>query len=214
MWNGQIPCHPVESIGVVFVEVPKAGCTSVKWVLSPFKGGPPREGTDVHQWFGYTHADSVGQLHEWLDTRWRGFFRFTVVRDPIARFRSFYYGLQPWERGAYGDINRYVLEEFDRDPWRWDIHAVPQTMLIGEELWRFDFVGRTEDMEAVRRELSLVVGQEIEMPHLNRSPAGPRPNERAMWRLREVYRADFEALGYGEDEIVRGSEDAVWPVVL
>lgn len=197
-WAGQIPCHPVESAGCVYVEVPKAGCTSVKWALSPFRGGPPAEGEDIHRWFGYTHAGSVDQLYDWLDTRWADLFRFTVVRDPIARFCSFYYGLlQPHERGAYGDINRYVLEEFDRDDWRRDIHAIPQTLVIGTELERFDLVARTEDMAGLEAALVAAVSKEITLPHLNRSSA-PRDllTRDATARLRAIFWRDYEVLGY------------------
>lgn len=196
-WEGQVPTHPVEVAGCVYVEVPKAGCTSVKWALSPLKGGPPDD-EDIHHWFGYTNARSVGELYEWLGTRWAHLFRFTVVRDPIERFRSFYFGLQPWEQGAYGDLDRYVLNEFERDErWRWDIHAIPQTLLVGSELERFDYVGRTENMAEVEAVLREQVDPSIALPHLNQSGSeGYEIGPRALKRLRSIYRRDLNALGY------------------
>ena len=195
-WSGQIPCHPVEVAGLVYVEVPKAGCTSIKWALSRFKGGPPAATEDIHGWFGYTHAQHRSQLNGWLETRWADLFRFTVLRDPIARFLSFYYGLQIHERGCYGDVSRYVESgAFEADPWANDIHAIPQTFLLGGDLSRYDFVGRTEDMGKVEVELRRVTGVHLEIPHANRSTTERRPLSLvAERRLREIYAKDYEVL--------------------
>lgn len=195
LWAGDVPCHPVEVAGIVYVEVPKAGCTSVKAALAPFKGGITKQ-DDVHKWFGYTHARSTEEMRRWLGTRWLNLFRFTVVRHPIARFESFYWGLSYHERGAYGDINRFVLEEFPTSPWAWDIHAIPQSMLLGG-IGGFDFVGKTEDMEEVSGMLSDVTGTTVKIGHLNRSSKHRVKLEpEARDRLREIYIRDFEELGY------------------
>lgn len=193
-WNGPIPCHPVDAACCVYIEVPKAGATSVKWALSPFKGGPPgNDAEDIHPWFGYTEARDIAQLYEWLDGRWENYFRFTVVRDPIRRFRSFYYGMGPGE-----DISRYVLEDFERDErWWGDIHVVPQTQLIGAELGHFDFVGHTEDMAEVQRKLQANVATKISVPHRNRGTApGAQLSAEANRHLRRIYAEDYRVLGY------------------
>lgn len=191
VWDGGIPCHPLEAIQAVYVEIPKAGCTSVKIALSAFKGGSPDR--DIHSWFGYTTAHGVDELYRWFETRWRGFFKFTVVRQPIARFESFYYSLP----GATADeVSSFVLEDFSWSGWRTDIHAQPQTHLIGTELERFDFVGRTERMGEVEALLSKKFGR-LRIPHANRSrtPRGEL-SKPARAFLRRVYRQDFEILGY------------------
>lgn len=199
-WRGQVPCHPFEAARCVYVEVPKAGCTSVKTALSPFKGGPPEDGEDIHGWTGYTHARSVRHLYDWLETRWSDLFRFTVVREPTERFVSFYYGLEPYERGCYGDVNRYVCSgEFERDlEWRSNIHVIPQTLLIGTELERFDFVGRTETMDVeLWREFRDRLGLDVDVPHLNRSSADrDELSDETRERLRVIYWRDYEVLGY------------------
>lgn len=199
-WRGQIPCHPVERAGCVYVEVPKAGCTSMKWALSAFKGGPPPEDEDIHRWFGYTHARNLGQLQAWLADRWQHEFRFTIVRDPIARFESFYWGLQDHERGCYGDINRYVLERFEADvEWFGNIHAVPQTLIIGTDLHLYDFIGRLEATEELEDRLEAALHTPvIVFPHMNHKGDQRIPlTDEATERLRTIYAQDFEVLGYG-----------------
>lgn len=195
-WDGTIPCHPFDAAQVVYVEVPKAACTSIKWALSPVLGGPPDDGDDIHHWTGYTHARDFGELQRWLATRWRGYFKFTVVRDPITRFESFYYDkLSAAERYAM-TIDEYVLAHFAADPRRLDIHAIPQTMLIGDGS-AFDFVGRVEAIAEVRQVLSDHLGWLVEIPHLNRSPVDREPlGVPAMLHLADVYHDDFVALGY------------------
>lgn len=195
-WDGTIPCHPIDAAKIVYVEVPKAGCTSVKYALSPFKGGPPDPDEDIHRWYSYTWARDVGELYRWFRTRWAGYFKFTVVRDPIARFESFYYDkVDPAERYAT-TIDRYVMGEFERDERRMDIHAIPQSMLLGPELGQFDLVGRLEDMSSVASVLSAHTGRAIVIPHLNASGSRPSLERATRARLAMIYRADIEAFGY------------------
>ena len=192
----QIPCHPIESERLVYVEVPKAGCTSIKWGLSPFVGGPPEVEDEIHAWFGYTHARDRGELDRWLASRWKDHFRFTVVRDPIARFESFFYGTSG--RPAWGDINRYVLEELatPADPWRDDIHLVPQALIVGD-LSLYDHVGRTHTLNQTARAVSAYLGRRVTFGHLNRSTAERQELSRAARaRLRALYRADYERFGF------------------
>ena len=194
-WQGQVPCHPLDARKLVYVEVPKAGCTSVKWALSGFRGGPPGEGESIHGWMGYTHAASSGQLHDWLEGRWADFYRFTVVRHPVTRFESFYWGLPPYERGAWGDINRYVLEDFGHDDLARDIHATPQTSILGH-VGGFDYVGRLEDIAQLQRRLTRVLGSSVAIPRLNVSASEMKLTDDAQDRLRSLYAADMETFGY------------------
>jgi len=182
-WDGSIPCH--EFGGVLYVEVPKAAATSIKAAL-----GEVPEGEDPHRWLGYIDARDPAQLQAWLLGRWAKLFRFTVVRHPVARFESYFYG------HVGGDINAFIQDGF----WDRDVHAVPQTAILGEDLAGFDFVGRVEAMDLVQRRLRRTgsVPSRLSLPHLNAS-VGKRQRLGAASRrvLEAVYRRDFEVLGYG-----------------
>jgi hypothetical protein len=196
MWDGRVPCHPVEVAGLVYVEVPKAGCTSVKWALSPFKGGPPgyEDPDEMHRWFGYTYAQHTTEMRDWCGNRWMDLFRFTVVRDPIERFVSFYRDKVPaHERLVYG-LNDYVLHRFPHDlERRFDIHAVPQSALLGD-LSVFDHVAHTEKLEELGPVLSVATGTSVQMPHLNRTYADEELSPEAKEVLYRLYDRDFEML--------------------
>ena len=154
-WPGPFPCHPVEAAGLVFVGVPKVATTSIKWALAAFRegGAPPSQDIDIHRWFGYTEARSLDELFEWLTTRWKRLFSFTVVRNPADRFASFYYGLPEGDRAKYANINAY-LRTMTPARLESNIHTTPQTDLVGNDLSRFDFVGRMENMNEVQATLS------------------------------------------------------------
>lgn len=186
-WGGEVPCHPFYPAGLLYVEVPKCGATSIKWALA---APAPPEGEEVHRWLGYIDAQDVAQMQEWLAGRWAHLFRFTVIRDPIARFVSYFTSQRR------GDIERFVLDEFSLEIARRDIHSAPQTDIIGGDLARFDFVGHTEVMEHVSTILSEVTDTEIVIGHRNRTHRDrPDLSAAAIARLQEIYRADLEVIG-------------------
>jgi hypothetical protein len=130
-----------------------------------------------------------------LNGRWKSLYRFTVVRDPYARFESFYWAQARHDREAWGDINRFVIEDLGHDEWSRDIHVTPQVLLVGGGM-DFDFIGHTEDMEKVAVELSVVTGTQVVIPRLNRSKRQMPLSRAAKLRLRKLYARDFEEFGY------------------
>lgn len=189
-WDGQIPCHPIPGVNVVYVEVPKAGCTSVKLALAPLLGADPP--ADIHRWFGYTHARNEEELGDWLTGRWAGWFRFTVVRHPVRRFESFYAGIDP---DGLGDINAWIAARQDDERWL-DIHAVPQRRLTGDPSL-YDFVGRLEETRAIEEAIGVATNCDLDLPRANASAAPRRRlTQRSLSALRTIYAADLDAFDY------------------
>lgn len=192
-----IPCHSIEMYRLVYVEVPKAGCTSVKYALAPYKKGYPWRSDDfeaMHRWFGYQHAAGLEDLARRFANRWRDYQKFTVVRHPIRRFESLYY--QKIDPHGRRDINDFVAHLGDDNHWLWDTHGISQVSLIGTDLSQYDFVGRTEDMPEVERYLCRVL-DDVQIPHLFRSSRTREPlSQQTIDRLYAIYREDFDVLGY------------------
>jgi len=183
--------HPIDSIGVLYVEVPKAACSSLKAALAPYRRpGPTPQGEALHRWFGYTYAFAERELDAWIARHWSGYFRFTVVRHPIERFESFFYSKVGGE-----DIDEFA-RDFAESGWARDAHAERQADLIGRDLSKYHYVGRVEDLTRTADVLSQVVGSPVRVPHLNGSIRGPGLGAEARATVAEHYREDFDLLGY------------------
>ena len=192
--------HPFEDQRVVYVEVPKAGCTSIKWVLRSLRGdwgGEPD--ASFHRWFGYRHVDSA-RLGQVLDEQFPGWKKFTVIREPGARLVSLYHNIvrcsNEWKGAQCASLHDFV-RNFERSGWRHDGHGRPQTEIVGEDLSIYDFVGRTEDMAAVfayLRDLFDLPG--VAEASCNRSHYSEYLAEEDGAILSRVFARDYEVLPY------------------
>lgn len=195
-----IPCHPIHQKRLVYIEIPKTGCTSLKMALIPFQGrteSPPENLVEMHKWFGYTHMHSVSQLLDQFQTIWSNYYRFTVVRHPIRRFESLYYDkIDPQNEH---DINDFVRRHFLNTHWLHDSHGSRQVDLIGRDLSVYNYVGRTEAMEETASELSSILGK-LDIPKLNQKAELVKNKQslhpESIRQLVEIYRLDFKILGY------------------
>lgn len=191
-WDGSVPCHPYDARRLVYVEVPRAGCSSIKTALGYLLGDDVPDLGEIHRWTGYTMARDTDQLADWLTGRWAGYRRFTVVRHPVERFLSSYYGV---DAAGLGDPNAWIRARPDDVHWK-DIHAVPQRRIVGE-LALYDLVGRLEDMPAVETWLREATGDDVTMPHVNPSRAPRIPLDvESLRTLRRFYSDDLVAFGY------------------
>lgn len=191
-WDGRIPVHELSG-DIVWVEIPKAGSTSVKIALAnALRGGSFTDDTDLHDWFGYTYAANQDELHDWLTDRWRDRWKFCVLRDPAARFVSLYY--EKIDPHRYGSINAWI--QGNADSWWWDdIHAVPQTQIVGD-LADYTYVGRIEDSLDVEAHLSARVGEHVKLGHHNATNGDREPLDPLTVRLLEArYAEDYAVLG-------------------
>ena len=203
VWDGQIPTHPFETARLVWVEVPKSGSTSVKMALAnALLGTAFTDDIGLHDFVGWTHARTQAELAEWLAQRWDGWYRFTVVRHPIDRFESLYY--EKIDPAGRGSINAWVAAQADSYWWE-DIHAVPQTRIIGDPA-AYDCVGRLERLD----ELATMLSERLAVPlQFGRHNSARRPDREPLTAetralLARIYAADLEAFEYPLDGLRRG----------
>lgn len=210
----------------VYVEIPKAGCSVVKRVLqhsevdgigldpaasvhdrskSPL-AAPLTDGFDVDVVFG---PDSP-------------YFRFSFVRNPYTRALSCYLEKiagEQWLReirlpalGFAADAEVSFAEFLHRvreqDPRRMDTHWAPQSFLLSLARIEYGFLGRFETFQ--RDLLRLVETLDLQVPvdllerrtaHVTGADQQLRDyyNPETVSLVREIYREDFERLGYGID---------------
>jgi hypothetical protein len=210
----------------VFVEVPKAGCSVVKRALqfSEVEGQGIDPDASVHDRAlsplaapvsgGFDLAEVFGSPSS--------FFRFSFVRNPYSRALSCYLekiageqwlrdlrlpelGFAPDADVSFPEFLRRVAEQ---EPRHMDIHWAPQHHLLSLQRVRYDFLGRFEnfhaDLKRLVEHLELGVPEEL----LNRrtahvTNAGQRLtqfyDQEAVELVQEIYRGDFDTLGYGRD---------------
>ena len=198
-----LPTHPNDELQAVYVEVPKAGCTSIKAAMSPLMKGVEwqrKEHGSVHELWGYHNLRDVDDLYDHFDTVWKDYYKFTVVRHPVVRFVSLYRTKIAADPVTLEGMNNFVLNHFEDGPWFENAHGCSQTRLIGTELGRFDFVGRVEKMGRMQKVLSQHFKRTIVIPHLNRAAKEPtntwRLSPEARRKLRELFAVDLKVLGY------------------
>ena len=196
---------------MLFVHIPKTGGTSVERLFkqSGYRMAY-RDGKVGRDSFNWVRQCSPQHLHAAMLEQTLRLDRFdvifTLVREPIARFRSEYAHRQRDDlRTDTASVDAWVdqvLSDFERDPYVWDNHIRPQSefLLEGSEVYRLE--DGLEHMAAdLRDRFGLVLNDEV--PHaMNRAAAtgissrevqvSPRTEE----RLREFYREDFERFGY------------------
>ncbi len=211
----RVPTHEIPERRLLYVEIPKTGCASIKYALLRFRPacrdvlGTPA----FHTRFGYTHLDYC-RLRETLQTTYKGWRIFTVVRNPYARFLSYYMlnymngarhlRQQPLQIDQYLDAllagERVAIVGGKRVTMA-DTHIRPQHLIIGSDLSPYEFIGRTEDMAAVFAYLDTVVGEPVPRHHKNNSRhlhTGPYPvlTDEQKAKIYALYEEDFVLLGY------------------
>lgn len=210
----------------VFVEVPKAGCSVVKRVLQYTEVGGVGYDPEasVHDRSlsplafpikgGFDLAEVFGEPTPW--------FRFSFVRNPYSRALSCYLekiageqwlrdmrlpdlGFDPRDEVSFVAFLKRVAEQ---SPAEMDIHWAPQHFLLSLGKVSYDFLGRFESFHADLRRV--IDALELEVPdHLlerrtaHVTEAGRRLHDyyddESVALVREIYRGDFEHLGYGRD---------------
>jgi hypothetical protein len=200
---------------LAYLLVPKAASTSLTAAMLLLNHPEvPREQAMDEEWL--TEASRLHDKVLATNDSLKGYFRFTFVRNPYARFVSFY-------RNKIGDVTpdtlkpRFakmglsagmdmmavldVVEAIPRN--QLDPHIIPQCHYIfGPKGQRVEFVGRFEQIDEGMNTVRERSRAPLEIGQLNAtgSSAGRDPREglpealRA--RLAQFYKEDFERFGY------------------
>ena len=189
---------------LAYLPVPKCACTSVSHLLYEITHGrrfdKARGTIHGHYWSPDGAELDLG--------RYADHYKFTVVRDPIARFVSGYRNrilhhddLRPLLRG--GDppgINEFArrLEHYVARSRKVESHFLPQRRRLGDDLSVLDDVFPIEDLDRLVSTLSTRVGRPLALPH--EQTGGPRMtvdelDERSVAFLLDFYAEDYRLLG-------------------
>ena len=226
---------------VVYLPMPKAGCTTILWLLAEL-GGVPVHTFDRAAWPGVSPALLIHDTGLWGSGRFlgdyegeerervlteEGWFRFTVVRDPIPRLWSAWqsklllreprflatFGEEPWfpqlplrPTDLIADFRKFVgaVAEGAAVDVHWAVqHDLADQLPLGH-VGRLERVGET--MELLRNHVRVDTWPK-ERGRDNRTPLSLPPHaydETAAALANEHYRADLENYGY---EPARATED-------
>ena len=191
---------------LAYYSVPKVGKTAMKGVLKK-----------LSQPDGEFHNYGDKLFNPLLKFHGRGCYRFTVVRDPVARLVSAYanrvadrddirrsrfsvfmarlLGLDPSP-----DLNTFVLNlrKYALINDRIFRHVVPQIRYIGKDPCFYDAIFSIREMDKVAEHLSQLTGREIVIPRSNASIKRFTVDDlspEALAVARAYYRKDYEIYG-------------------
>lgn len=191
---------------LAYMAVPKAACTSVKQALAridPDVSVPPDKEADEYTWHGI-YPTKRFRPHRWEETV--GFWRFTVIRDPVKRLLSAYLNRVVDFRELHNSRKmreeRFAHLSKDPDPdfffQNLDAykdassvvkhHTVPMWLFTGKRLELYDRIYTTADIPQLATDLSDRVGQEVTLRRWNASGRSLSPDDLAP-ATRDILRA-------------------------
>lgn len=206
---------------IAYFPVPKVACTSFKHLFFHIQNGWNLQKFWVN--------DQVFMIHDFYPTlafgqnhfeRVRDYWKFALVRDPVARFLSAYANrvhhhreLAPWVVGpkaeAAGvpcnpDIATFIdhLDTYRTISGGIRHHTDPVTSFLGPDLGIYDAVYRIEEIERCMADLNARLPALQTLPHTQ--TGGPKIGADELSpaqidRIREVYAGDYALLsGYYE----------------
>lgn len=185
------------------IAVPKTGSTSMHYALAKMFGGVSFESKSGAPAIYHMYASDIQRI---LGPAWEGFYSFATVRNPYDRMVSLWHDFKH-SRGFIKAENFeiFVTERLEEN-WFNDIHFKPQieflsakdsNEVIVKNVAKYED-GVQEAFDHVCRDLSLTSGEQV--GHARRSARESYLDYYASRAvidvINELYRADFDALGY------------------
>lgn len=173
----------------IFIHVPKCAGTSIEKTLGDNSYG------------GHSYARSIRERYP---NEWKNYYKFSIVREPLSRFASAYYYLR--NRKVHPalmndnihkskDINDYVQNYFCSND---TLHMYPQVNFISDGSKILVDTYRYEELESSWKTILMKLNQHYKpLPMMNKSKDYTITYDRkSLDKLYEVYKKDFEWLGY------------------
>jgi hypothetical protein len=200
---------------VAYLVINKCGCSSFRDMILRLDykgcGGALK---NVH-----THYDNDFSLFAPKTYPLPDYFRFTFVRNPYARVRSFYTDRilnDPEEKFITREAPQYKsffkagmpFQVFTKNLLRLPMedmeqHLAPQTFfLFSKNRLVVDFIGRLERIKTDFEIIKGYINADVEMLHVRKTTLPEHCglyDEAAASHVFEKYRVDFDFLGYGKD---------------
>lgn len=211
--------QPLPEYGCIYVQNPKAACTTVLlWLHRIHLGNYEDSPTRLHRDHSLPRVEELG----W-DSVTRMLsgdaFRFSFVRDPIQRVESAYLDKVVRHRRHGGrslllrvlglpddpeqdvTLDQFVAALEMQDPIRMDKHWRPQHLNLMHGLVDLDLIGRLETFDADLARIRAATGipdLPVETRRRSTRPDGSLFDGRhdLLRKVREVYARDFELYGY------------------
>lgn len=196
---------PSDRLRCIFVHMPRTAGVSVCRALF-----------DGYLAAGHTPAWDYRMVYSRED--FRGFFKFTFVRNPWSRLYSAFVflragGFNPVDErfanrhlGEFETFDRFVRDGLRRKPIREYLHFRPQRSLLARPRGgiEVDYVGRFEHLERDFADVCERLGLDAELGRSNASPASAASyrevySSESAEIAAEVYRADADAFDYTFD---------------
>lgn len=174
------------ALKIAYMPVPKAACTSVKGALALIDPDTDITLDELAQRHEAAHAlypTMRFRLHRWQN--YEGWWRFTVLRDPLSRLLSVYTDrvvgrdelrnspklrrqteltLEPDPDFFFQNIRAYMpLSSVIKH------HALPTKLFVGDDLHVYDEVYTLDRLTDLQRDLSERSGQTVVLPRHNKS---------------------------------------------
>lgn len=173
----------------IFIHIPKAAGTSVSIALFGHQVGH----ATILERYGQDYAAT------------RDYFKFTFVRDPLARAVSAFKfmqagGMTPRDKAYSRRLEGLTFAEFARrlDEFQDIEHFRPQHSFICSPYRRVlvDYVGRIETMTESFAYIAQTMGFKGQLPHLNSGSEKSPVDEEARQIVQDFYAKDYVLFGY------------------